>query len=419
MLAAHRGSDVYTIKGSRGNRTGTNWYRQCIGHSASRTALQSATTFRVRRLNILSSRGALTAAALATLVNIRTLELRLQSARYIPILEKSSFPRLYKFASSMPFTSEVIVFINRHPAIRDLALLPQFITVKPPLQPVKLPNLKHVRTISETLPTVLAASPNVELVFLQHSSATPNLNQVAEEIDAIAKLAPNLRALQVTRPVLSLEVTLLISTRLSKLETLAIYRPRPRSSFDVEYEVDALPRMGEYLSAFQSLSYLRMQYSSNCHRNLTLADLDHDCSMVSAWGAACPTLTTCVLPTEISWFRSEANVWLPEQESPLCQEWAAEKLWNSDYDSLNQLLQECQCQLQLQRHFRYEESQDTPTGWQALWDTFGATFGPAWIQMLVMTWSGIRSKEAATQNGAGHLLMQMQRQRRGHTIWGP
>jgi hypothetical protein len=179
----------------------------------------------------------LIAAALATLVNIRTLELRLQSARYIPILEKSSFPRLYKFASSMPFTSEVIVFINRHPAIRDLALLPQFITVKPPLQPVNLPNLKHVRTISETLPTVLAASPNVELVFLQHSSATPNLNQVAEEIDAIAKLAPNLRALQVTRPVLSLEVTLLISTRLSKLETLAIYRPRPRSSFDVEYEV--------------------------------------------------------------------------------------------------------------------------------------------------------------------------------------
>ena len=184
----------------------------------------------------------------------------------------------------MPFVPAPAHFLNRHPALRDLALVPSSFPPSDPLSAITLPALKHLRTVSEALPALLAGALSVELVFLQHSFATPNLTQLAREIDALAALSPKaaqLRALWITRPVLNLAA--LIATRLSRLETLAIYRRRPRSASDVAYEMvpiphcfspscsfwfgsqHALPRMAEYLSNFPSLSCLRIQYAGTCY----------------------------------------------------------------------------------------------------------------------------------------------------------
>jgi|ERR1700722_1616261 len=61
---------------------------------------------------------------------------------------------------------------------------------------------------------------------------------------------------------------------------------------------EALPKLADDLTNFKSLSYLEMQYLGRCYRRLGLSDLDMDFSIVSAWGAACPTLSTCVMPSK-------------------------------------------------------------------------------------------------------------------------
>jgi hypothetical protein len=180
----------------------------------------------------------LIAATLATLTNVRSLELHLSTSDYLSILESASFPCMTRFVCTLPFTPELALFLNRHPSLRELDLLPLDLSSDSAALPaVELHGLKNVRTVIETLPTILALSPNVELLFLQHSSPKPNERQLVSDVDAIARLAPNLRALQVTRPVLGLEFAAVISTRLCKLETLAIYRPRPRSACHLEYEM--------------------------------------------------------------------------------------------------------------------------------------------------------------------------------------
>jgi hypothetical protein len=104
-------------------------------------------------------------------------------------------------------------------------------------RPSNLPPESQTRSHSLPNPTHHPYTPpDVELIFFQHSTSTPNLSHVAHAIDAIARLSPNLCALQITCPTLNLEFAALISTRLSNLETLAIYRPRLRSAYNVEYE---------------------------------------------------------------------------------------------------------------------------------------------------------------------------------------
>ena len=72
--------------------------------------------------------------ALAALTNIRSLELNLASFNYVSILEHVTLPRMYKFATSLPFTPELISFLNRHTAIRDLVLVGDPRQLAQPLQ---------------------------------------------------------------------------------------------------------------------------------------------------------------------------------------------------------------------------------------------------------------------------------------------
>src|ERR1700722_14383547 len=91
--------------------------------------------------------------ALAALTNIRSLERNLASVDYVSILEHVTLPRMYKFATRLPFTPELISFLNRHTAIRDLVLVPVNLTINSDLPPVPLADLKHVRTVFEIMPT--------------------------------------------------------------------------------------------------------------------------------------------------------------------------------------------------------------------------------------------------------------------------
>src|SRR4051812_18819150 len=85
----------------------------------------------------------------------------------------------------------------------------------------------------------------------------------------------------------------------------------------------------------------------------------------------------------ICWFRYDTNTWIPDQQSALCTEWAAERFWNADYASLDLALRLCQSQL-MHRHPREVDDAELEgaemEGWDALMRTFGATFGVAWVR---------------------------------------
>jgi len=122
------------------------------------------------------------------------------------------------------------------------------------------------------------------------------------------------------------------------------------------------------------------------------------------------------------WFKYDAHLWFPDQRFHLCREWAAEKLWSSDYAFLDMYIRTCQrhpsptlqlpssssssANANVDADYSTQGQEEQGQEWKALEDAYGAIFGSAWIQSLVTEWARMRLYEVASTRagfGVGHV----------------
>jgi hypothetical protein len=96
----------------------------------------------------------------------------------------------------------------------------------------------------------------------------------------------------------------------------------------------------------------------------------------------------------VSWYRHDANVWLPDQQTALNREWAAEKFWPADYASLAALVSRVKRGLEDDEEDEQQQQQQE-RDWETLKGAFGTVFGVEWVRSLVIGWMRARALEAA------------------------
>ncbi|KAF9456671.1 hypothetical protein BDZ94DRAFT_332371 [Collybia nuda] len=287
--------------------------------------------------------------ALRCLTNVRDLRLSVLDPNYIQVLARCQFPSLHHFECYLTLTTPLVSFLNQHPSITYLQIAPNEAlspaSWPPPTRPgVVLPKLEYFVGNSECISALACdaslrsaflfwdavdATPQDAIMALERSSSdTINLLSCRRRgwnldlIDLISTWLPNIYVLSVTN-------LLVIDAHPSQVRTKT---PRISSAY-----LDAIRGL---LSRFTDLHRLDLHCVDTFRMGEVECRMDDDFATVSGWGAACPTLSECILSHSngLKWIRVVDDVWVPDPCDHRGVRWLTGMLRSNRFPQWNRVL---------------------------------------------------------------------------------
>ncbi|KAJ6598557.1 hypothetical protein B0H10DRAFT_733479 [Mycena sp. CBHHK59/15] len=260
-------------------------------------------------------------AALRNMESIESLEVS-GSPELFSLFSGIHFPRLRD--CSIPFSIDIVSFLQRHPKLTGLSLDPvphDSVIDLSTLPPIHMPELQSFSGPEIVALSVIPRSRAASVLIFWDPRLMTNFLSVFE---TVAKSTIPVRELQ--NILVSWDTSLLsaVATCIPGLTSLSI---RNVSSIHAPLEMEEFfEHIDETLGALQSLASLSI-FQGALPNSVDTDDLAWEFQTVRRWGERAPALVACVLPSATRWVRIRANVWYPSGNSQSTEDMLARFRW--------------------------------------------------------------------------------------------
>jgi hypothetical protein len=166
------------------------------------------------------------------LTRLRTIIFNTPCEEYITTFVQCTFPRLSRFISELPVTTDVVLFLDRHPMIQCLELITfRFIdqtntTEHQPLPKfplIRLPNLTRFVGPAYVVPSIFPTSSNMEKVVICWDAQFSHDSNIIPIVEALSRMDPPLMAISCLRYDWGTQLMDLISCHMSDVASISIF----------------------------------------------------------------------------------------------------------------------------------------------------------------------------------------------------
>ncbi|KZT19460.1 hypothetical protein NEOLEDRAFT_1173024 [Neolentinus lepideus HHB14362 ss-1] len=256
-------------------------------------------------------------AAFLSLPDVMALEILVSTPEFVRVLAKCRWPRLHRFQSFLPTLPELLQFMGHHPTLRttffswdyaDLSTLPR----------IHLPNMKKFIGPGPLIPLVVPGSQAGAVQIVSRSSTA----QLEAALIAMQDSTEAITTFSMLIEDWDFDHLRLVSAHLPHLVDLNIRNswtsPEKSSSHMI-----FLRTIGPLLKDFPNLQNLTLNSEDKDHDDLSLflSLLDIEAVIAGGFGLSCPTLSTCTMPSDVTWFKLQSCVWIPQNNRPKGRAW--------------------------------------------------------------------------------------------------
>ncbi|KII94855.1 hypothetical protein PLICRDRAFT_693173 [Plicaturopsis crispa FD-325 SS-3] len=248
-------------------------------------------------------------AALTCLENLLELDLHCHDPHGISLPSGPCMPRLVRFDTDHNHAAAVAAFLERHPSLQQIALCSLDHCETALFESVRLPSLHTFQGVVQHVPLVLPGAPlrSLSITFLpmdeDHEGIVRNLAQYAPHLDTLQVAVAASGSSDILVRAIATHFPNIQSLTLGMLPS--IY---PTNSSNITVSIR------DNLSQFKKLQSIFLP----CMEYFTFTlgpSLDSDFETVCELGNLCPTIRTCLLPSNVLWIHVRDAIWYPGQHS--------------------------------------------------------------------------------------------------------
>ncbi|PPQ85896.1 hypothetical protein CVT25_015835 [Psilocybe cyanescens] len=285
--------------------------------------------------------------ALQSLNNLHTLKLLVNDPYFVTLLSRCNFSRLRHFECYLTPSTPLIEFLNRHSRIYYLQVSPNENTTESlpddgsgsnTLPALELPRLQYFSGNVQNV-SFLGTTNTLRAAILSWNAMETDPDMAFQALQR--SCCDSLNLLSCRRRGWNQDLIESISIRLPDLVSLLISNVL---LVDEPLSEDYLQAIKAYLPRFTQLQRLHIVCIDYFEMGDISSPIDKELSIVTTWGAACPSLAEISLPHSkgLCWYKIADNVWIPDPKHTLGGQWLYDTVvlkrhpgWKTIVDGLN------------------------------------------------------------------------------------